>query len=342
MANKSSNNEVANLGLEILKRIPKQRKVTAKEIQEQLQSSGIERSLRTIQRNLDMLSQSFDIEKDETNKPYGYRWISNNASLALASLSPQEAVLLNLAHDYLSNLLSPSIMKSLGGVFSEAKYQLYPDPSNTKERAWLKKVRVVSEGVSLLAPSIDASVFENISEALYHDRLLSIDYYNSAQQQKAAQVMPLGLAQQGKRLYLVCRFDGYDNERNIAVHRVLNARVSSFTFKRPIDFKLSEYDANGRFGFSDDKKCLLQFCINKDAGFHLTETPLAIGQKIVEKENHYQVSAVVADSLWLARWIKGFGKDIWNVTQAPIKQAPIKQEPIKQEPIKQEPIKHEK
>ena len=63
MSSRSSNNEVASLSLEILKRIPKKRKITAKEIQEQLSSSGIERSLRTIQRNLDMLSRDFDIGK---------------------------------------------------------------------------------------------------------------------------------------------------------------------------------------------------------------------------------------------------------------------------------------
>lgn len=63
MSSRSSNNEVASLSLEILKRIPKKRKITAKEIQEQLSSSGIERSLRTIQRNLDMLSRDFDMGK---------------------------------------------------------------------------------------------------------------------------------------------------------------------------------------------------------------------------------------------------------------------------------------
>ena len=63
MSSRSSNNEVASLSLEILKRIPKKRKITAKEIQEQLSSSGIERSLRTIQRNLDMLSRDFDMRK---------------------------------------------------------------------------------------------------------------------------------------------------------------------------------------------------------------------------------------------------------------------------------------
>ncbi|WP_253821889.1 WYL domain-containing protein [Vibrio cyclitrophicus] len=63
--------------------------------------------------------------------------------------------------------------------------------------------------------------------------MLNIDYYNTKQVQKSALVMPLGLAQQGQRMYLVCRFDGYNNERSIAVHRVRKATVSSFGFERP-------------------------------------------------------------------------------------------------------------
>lgn len=313
MSSRSSNNEVASLSLEILKRIPKKRKITAKEIQEQLSSSGIERSLRTIQRNLDMLSRDFDIEKDESNKPYGYRWVSASSVFSVPTLSTKEAVLLNLAHDYLSNLLPPTILKSLDGFFSEAQYQLCPASNNEKERDWLKKVRVVSEGVPMLPPEINQDVFEQISEALYHDKLLNIEYYNSLQEHKSAQVMPLGLAQQGKRLYLVCRFDGYDNERNIAIHRVKKAIVSTFTFERPNNFRLSQYDASGRFGFAYYGKCKIDFCISKYEGFHLLETPLSQDQTVVEYEKHYQITATIVDSLRFNQWLQGFGKHVWDV-----------------------------
>ena len=304
---------MVNLGLEILKRLPKQRKITAKEIKSQLQNSGIERSLRTIQRNLDMLSQSFDIEKDETSKPYGYRWINTASPFSVSTLSAQESVLLNLAHSYLTNLLSPQILKSLDGFFDQAKYHLCPTQKNEKERKWLKKVCIVSEGVPMLAPDIDPVVFEIISEALYDDKILNIDYYNSKQEEKSAQIIPLGLAQQGKRFYLVCQFNGYDDARNVAVHRIRKAKISTFTFKRPVDFRLSQYDADGHFGFSGNKKCQLNFCISKYEGFHLLETPLSSDQEVVEFEKHYQITASVIDSLRLNQWLKGFGDNVWNI-----------------------------
>lgn len=313
MSNRSSNTDVANLSLEILKRIPKKRKITAKEIQQQLQSSGIDRSLRTIQRNLDMLSRDFDIEKDESNKPYGYRWVSSNSVFSVPTLSPKESVLLNLAHEYLENLLPPTIMQSFDGFFSEAQYQLCPNAKNQKEREWLKKVRVVSEGVPMLPPEIDKQVFDQISEALFHNRLLNIEYYNSLQEQKSAQVMPLGLVQQAQRLYLVCRFDGYQDTRNVAIHRVKKAIVSTFTFERPTGFKLNQYDAEARFGLAVTEKYKLEFCINKFEGFHLLETPLSKDQQVVEYESHYQVTATVMGSLRLEQWLKGFGENVWDI-----------------------------
>jgi hypothetical protein len=55
--------------IEILKRIPRRGKVTAAEIQSQLSAQGMDRSLRSIQRHLDTLSEKFDIERDDRSKP---------------------------------------------------------------------------------------------------------------------------------------------------------------------------------------------------------------------------------------------------------------------------------
>lgn len=52
--------------------------VTASEIHQQLLGLDIQRDLRSVQRTLDMLSQHFDIERDERSKPYGYRWCKHN------------------------------------------------------------------------------------------------------------------------------------------------------------------------------------------------------------------------------------------------------------------------
>ncbi|WP_318445140.1 helix-turn-helix transcriptional regulator [Photobacterium leiognathi] len=310
MTSKKSTQETLTLAFEILKRIPRHKKVTAPELHIQLQEIGINRSIRTIQRNLEMLSEHFDLNRDIRSKPYGYSWQKVNKGLSANYLTPQESLLLNLAEQYLKQILPTNTLRTLESYFDEARYNLEHNPANTKANNWRNKIRIVSEAVPMLAPKVSPEVLSLISEALYEDRLLTVEYYNAEHKTQKATVMPLGLAQQGVRLYLVCRFDGFDNERTLALHRIKKVVVSTFSFKRPQDFTLEKYDSDGRFGFGEGELCSIEFMITKKAGFHLLETPLSQDQTVEECEKHYKISATVIDSLQLERWIRGFGSDM--------------------------------
>lgn len=52
-------------------------------------------------------------------------------------------------------------------------------------------MRVVSETQPLLPPTINNHVFQAVSEALFHDRLLDIEYHNAKQEQKRHGHAPL-------------------------------------------------------------------------------------------------------------------------------------------------------
>ena len=58
----------------------------------------------------------------------------------------------------------------------------------------------------------------------------------------------------------------------------------------------------------------LSFEIEKDAGFHLLETPLAHDQRVKELPDGWlQVSATVVDSAMLQWWLRGFGEAVREV-----------------------------
>ena len=136
---------------------------------------------------------------------------------------------------------------------------------------------------------------------------------------QAAKVMPLGLAQQGPRLYLVCRFEDFDNERSLALHRIRKAQASTLSFERPKEFDLAQYDADGRFGFGYGEKVRLTFEIETEAGFHLTETPLSPDQDVqVLNAEWMQISATVVDSAMLEWWLRGFGEAVRNIRRTAI------------------------
>ena len=314
MAKRSDTLETVLLAVELMRRIPRGRKVTAGELHQQLKDAGIERELRTIQRQLEMLSEHFEIERDDRSKPYGYRWLEQAKALAMPNLTPQESLLLQLAEEHLKNLLPPRLMKSMDAFFSQARRNLGPESSARLEREWPGKVRVVATSQPLLPPKIVSGVFEAVSEALYANRWLTLDYQNSAGKRRSITVMPLGLAQQGPRLYLVCRFDGFNNERSLALHRIRKAEASTLTFERPAEFDLQKYDDDGRFGFGEGHRVQLRFRITKDAGLHLTESPLSTDQQYVEAQDGWlEIIATVVDSAMLDWWLRGFGKAVTNI-----------------------------
>jgi predicted DNA-binding transcriptional regulator YafY len=266
--------------------------------------------LRTIQRQLDMLSEHFDIERDDRGKPYGYRWLEHAKALTVPNLTPQESLLLGLAEEHLKHLLPARLMKSMDGFFSQARRNLGPESTARLEKQWPGKVRVVATSQPLLPPKIVAGVFETVSEALYGNRWLLLDYRNAGGKLAKIEVMPLGLAQQGARMYLVCRYKDFDNERSLALHRVQSAEASTLTFERPKDFDLKRYDDDGRFGFGEGKRIKLVFQIDKDSGRHLLETPLSADQQVTDLGDKLEISSTVVDSAQLTWWLRAFGSAV--------------------------------
>lgn len=307
--------ESLQMALEMVRRIPKGRSVTAPELQQQLADAGYERDMRTIQRQLETLSVFFDLERDDTTKPYRYCWKERAKGLNLPGLSTQESLLLNLAEQQLRPLLPARLLSSMSGFFSQARQQLGEAGGSTRDKSWLRKVRVVSTSQPLLPPKIRPKVFEEVSNALYADVWLDVEYTNAAGESGKHRVMPLGLAQQGTRMYLVCRFEGYDNERSLALHRMRSAQASSFSFERPTDFDLEKYDNDGRFGYGDGERIRLQFRIGKAAGLHIVESPLSEDQVVREVDEDYEISATVVDTDMLDWWLRGFGDAISVVSK---------------------------
>jgi len=309
MSKRPDTRETVLLALELLKRIPKSRKVSARELQEQL-PSHLARDLRTVQRQLDMLANEFEIERDDSSKPYGYRWKERSAGLMMPVLSEQESLLLALAQEHLRHLLPASLMRSMSGFFAQAARQLTPYGKGQREHEWLGKVRVVATTQPLIAPKLAPGVFDVVSDALYADRWLQLEYRNAASKHSQITVMPLGIAQQGPRLYLVCRFEGFENERSLALHRIARATTMARTFSRPKGFKLAQYDDEGRFGFGEGRRIRLVLRIRTAAGQHLLESPLSTDQRVTPTTDGYQITATVVESEQLRWWLRGFGDDV--------------------------------
>lgn len=306
------------LTLAMLQRIPASpRKITSRELQEQLQEAGFLRDQRSVQRLLEKLPEHFDIECDKRSKPYGYCWMKNAKGFSLPGLNEQESLLLNLAEQHLRNLLPASLMKSMNGFFKQAQETLAPHGDAKLARQWLGKVHVVSARQPLLPPEIRPGVLDAVSNALYQNQWLEVDYENQRGNRNKARVMPLGLAQQDQCLYLVCRYDGYENTRHLALHRLHSAAAETWVFDRP-RFDLKKHEAAGHFGFGEGKLIQLAFRIDKEAGFHLLESRLSKDQQVQEEDSCYLITATLVDSAMLQWWLNGFADAVWDISKQPI------------------------
>jgi predicted DNA-binding transcriptional regulator YafY len=314
------NLETVRLAMELMRRIPRNRKVTAAELQQQLADVGIVRDVRTIRRQLEMLAGNFGIER-ETTRPMGYSRKDRACGLSVVSMNENEALLLMLARQHMAALLPPSLMKAMDTFFNEARRQLDPFGDDQPAQQWLSKVRVVGESVRLIPPKLAAGVLETVSQALYANQWLELRYRNAEGRVSDNRVMPLGLAQQGPRLYLVCRYEGEAKDRSLALHRIQSVRATTLVFKRPRKFNLARFDGEGRFAFGDGTRVQLSFRIARAAGEQLFETPLSLDQTVQEEGDWLLVQATVVQSLQIDRWLYGFGPQIADVRKLPLEQA---------------------
>lgn len=305
-----SNHETLLMTLAMLDMIPKVGKISASEIHARLLEMGFERDLRSIQRQLEVLSSHFSIERDDCSKPYGYKWGRDAKGISIPGLTLDESLLLNIAEKYLRNLMPYSLKQAMDGFFNQARFNLGNVPDEKLERRWLSKVRVVSTGVELLAPQIQAGVLETISQALFHETWLELEYVNQDSERKNHRVRPLGLAQQGSRLVLVVRFEGYENERNLAVSRINKATDTHLPFPAVKGFDLEAYEKSGGFGYSHGKTIQLKFRIDKKLGMFLTESRLSKDQTVNHLDTQLEISATVVESEHLVWWLRGFGRQV--------------------------------
>lgn len=309
--------ETALLLLAILQRIPRRRFTTSAHLLEQLQAADFELTRRSLQRHLDVLVHHFPLECDTRNKPYGYRWAENSQGFNLPLLSPPEALVLQMAKNELAGLLPTRTLNTLAPIFGSARQQLDSAVSPGAERRWLRKSQRVPDSLPLLANRLTPGIFETVSDALYEERTLQLIYRNAQGKRQHAEVWPLGLVQQGARIYLVCRFIGFDNERIISLARIAQARLGE-SFAYPTDFDLAHYVEAGHFGIRRGSEVRLAFRMDKAIGQHLAESPLSADQSITDEGERLFITATVVDTELLHRWLRSWGDALTDLSIASV------------------------
>lgn len=228
---KANTTEQLSLVFELYRRIPQGRKVTAKQLQAELVDAGMYRGIRSVQRNLDVIVDYFDVDKDTRSKPFGY----SRGMYSQPTLGARELVLLQLAKAILSQQLPPSLEYAIDFAFSLLRAQPRSHTGMKPPRGDTNKAHAFID--ELNAPKALGEFFEPISVALVHQKQITLTLKSGEQ---IEQVSPVGIMTSASELYLVYQntLNDYDD---LPLTCIAKLKVLTFYFDYPSDFQLQQY-----------------------------------------------------------------------------------------------------
>jgi len=303
--------EAMKRGMAILRMMDRTTKTT-KQIHERLLDNGFDISLRTVERDMKVLPEIFPqhVFVIDRSKPYGYKL--PQGSQMLSGMTPDEAVTLQLAYDYLKPLLPKGSLDPIAPYLEEAEIILDQKKTSKRMKGWKNKVLALNEGFNLEPATIKDGLLEEIKKALWEGKKIKAEYTSKNKVESSEYILhPCGLVYRGRISYLVCSFDG-ETEKFIylPLQRFQSVEiVSEYSAHRDRNIKEVAKDLVG-FKVKPDKiNIVLKF--SRFAGSHLYETPISNKQTISKtKDGFLLVKAPVNDDMELRFWIRAFGGEV--------------------------------
>ena len=276
-----------------------------------VRAQGYRATLRTIQRDLEKLSEIFSIVNDEEQKPFGWHWSADGHAFGLPQMDQPTAFSFRLMQKFLQPLLPQTVLNLMRPHLRQAEEVLAKSPGG-KLSAWSNKVRVAPRGVPFLPAKIKPDVLEAVYTSLLEGKRLQLSYRKrGATTASSYPANPLALVVVDAVMYLVCTVRDYEAPLQFALHRVQEARVLPDASRAPSGFDLDAYLEAGNLGFRlSNQKIRLKARFSRMAGVTVVETPLAADQDVVEDDKSITVTAHVNDTQQLRGWLFSYGDQV--------------------------------
>ncbi len=277
-------------------------------------------TLRSIQRDLNKLSCLLPLMGDSA-RPQGWCWRADATQFTLPALDPQSALTLHMVAQHIKVLLPASTLNHLESWFKAAEEVLASHGNGLAK--WSEKVRVLPPGFPRRPPSIDDNVQAVVTEAVLTEKQLSLTYLsNGASQPWTKAIHPLAIIVRDKTIYLLCIFAGYQDVRQLVLHRMQAATVLQDKAIRPSNFDLDSHLAAGEMGIPLNSGMIaLEASFAGHLAIHLREAPISDDQCLdTSDEESVLLSATVPDTLELRLWLKSFGDEVAVLRPAALRQ----------------------
>ena len=296
--------------LEMLRMIPRYpRRIDTVTLRDRLNAmDGGSVTLRTIQRDLNLLSDRYSLVSDDS-KPQGWSWAKDAPSLDIPGLDPQIAMVFKMVEAHLMPVLPATTLCVLAPWFDAAFRAL--KESGVPIKKWPAKVRVLPRGMPLLPPEICSDVQSAVYAALLDEKRLKVVYRAKGGETTRNHLLdPLAVVQRGALIYLVAANRKREQPFTLLLHRMVSAEVLDEPAMTLPGFDLDEYIASGELNYLLGAPVNLVLRLSRSAISAVTDTPLAVGQTIEEcPDGWFEVRATVPNTVELRAWIRGFGDE---------------------------------
>ncbi|PLA74865.1 hypothetical protein CYQ88_04540 [Hydrogenovibrio sp. SC-1] len=296
----------------LLQKIPAHpRKISTSDLLTALNNEGIEIGMRTLQRDLLLLSQIFPLVQDDRSKPYGWSWSEYDAGKHLPGFSPSVAMALLLTQKFLTPTFPKGQLELIERQFKQAEHVLETLKSDDLLN-WTEKVYIHPRGFQLQPCEISSEIASQIYEAVLIQKQLHVEYFSKTSNDiRSLTIKPLGLIFRDAMTYVICQSDEYDNYIQLALSRFKKILEVGGSFEYPADFSLTKFTQSGRVGFSlgnEEIEILLRF--SNKAGSHLLETKINDSQTHELQDDAILINTTVANNKELRWWILAFGDGV--------------------------------
>jgi predicted DNA-binding transcriptional regulator YafY len=301
--------------LAILRMLPRHpRRMATAEIHRRLQDQGYDTDLRTIQRDLDMLSGIPGLPvgcDDRARNNLAWYWDSQEV-FDLAAMDPPTALTFALMGEHFAPLLPPMVRRHLDPHVRNAE-RILDSADDNVWRDWSKRVRVLPRGQQQIGPEVSADIADVIYEAVLTARRFTGVYRAryTEDRPEARTFDPLGLLLRDRTAYLVAVVAPHTEPVYLALHRFESATLGTDPAQVPDDFDLDAFIADKTLDFRLGDPIRFEFVMDADAAHHIVESPLGADQAVRDIKDGRKRFAVTVDNTQLLRWwILGYGDRI--------------------------------
>lgn len=323
----------------MLQHIPRQpQKIDPASLRERLRGQGFDVSVRTIQRDLNDLSDVFPLVVDERSRPYGWSFIAESP-LAMPSLDMPTALALMIVEQHLKLQLPSAVLRKLQHNFAAAK-KLLADTAAGYD-SWHQRVVVLPLNASNAVPVNSAApnyksrgserdtrpaeyspeVLDLIFQGIDQGVQLQLKYFSRSHGRiREGMLSPFGIVHHGTVTYLIGCFQGTTDIRQIALQRLQWVKLSNTPAEHIAGFDMRSYLQTQRTSLLCDKQQhQLELHFSANAGKHLHDAPLCPNQVLEQRGDKLVLKAKVNlsdDILW---WVMSFGAQVEVKSPEPLR-----------------------